>query len=62
MIAATVLSAASLAAEFHVSPHGKDDNPGSREKPFATLERAPDAVRQSPLRQGTGQPRNRAYA
>lgn len=32
-------------AEFYVSPGGADTNPGSQEKPFATLERARDAVR-----------------
>ncbi len=33
------------AAEVFVAPHGSDQNPGSRERPFATLERARDAVR-----------------
>ena len=28
------------AAELYVSPHGSDANPGTRAKPFATLERA----------------------
>ncbi|MBT8044721.1 MAG: right-handed parallel beta-helix repeat-containing protein, partial [Verrucomicrobiae bacterium] len=32
-------------AEFHVSPEGNDAWIGSREQPFATLERARDAVR-----------------
>ena len=32
--------------EFHVSPAGSDANPGTGEKPFATLERARDAVRE----------------
>ena len=31
--------------EFFVSPAGKDSNPGTRNAPFATLERARDAVR-----------------
>lgn len=30
---------------FHVSPAGRDSNPGTAKKPFATLERARDAVR-----------------
>jgi len=34
------------ASEFFVSPTGHDANPGSEEKPFATLERARDAARQ----------------
>ena len=31
--------------EFHVSPNGADRNPGTREKPFGTPQRARDAVR-----------------
>lgn len=34
-----------IASEFYVSPSGRDDQPGTRERPFATLERARDAVR-----------------
>ncbi len=33
-------------ADFYVSPHGQDSNPGSAAAPFATLARARDAVRQ----------------
>ena len=33
------------AAEFHVAPGGNDANPGTKAKPFATLERARDASR-----------------
>src|ERR1700679_331741 len=33
------------AAEFHVAPDGSDANPGTAARPFATLERARDAVR-----------------
>ncbi len=33
------------AAEFHVSLDGRDDGPGTREKPFASIARARDAVR-----------------
>lgn len=33
------------AAEFHVAPNGSDANPGSAERPFATLHRAQQAVR-----------------
>lgn len=33
------------AATFHVAPDGRDDNPGTEEAPFATLERARDAMR-----------------
>jgi hypothetical protein len=49
LIALVVFSlaiAASLrAAEFFVSPAGSDANPGTKEQPFATLERARDAAR-----------------
>jgi hypothetical protein len=38
-------SASFVSADFHVSPSGSDANPGTRSKPFATLERARDAVR-----------------
>jgi hypothetical protein len=37
--------AALQAAEFHVSPFGNDADVGTKAKPFATLERARDAVR-----------------
>ncbi|MFA6563214.1 MAG: right-handed parallel beta-helix repeat-containing protein [Verrucomicrobiia bacterium] len=37
------------AAEFYVAPTGSDTNPGTSAKPFATLERARDAVRQSKI-------------
>ena len=30
---------------FHVSPDGEDDNPGTRQKPFATVTRARNAIR-----------------
>ena len=33
------------AVTYFVSPTGDDNNPGNREKPFATLERARDAIR-----------------
>ncbi len=41
-LAATVAAA----ADFYVAPGGDDANPGTRAKPFATLERARDAVRE----------------
>jgi hypothetical protein len=36
---------ASFGADFYVSPRGSDGNPGSKQKPFATLERARGAAR-----------------
>src|SRR5215471_9338009 len=33
------------AAEFYVAPGGRDENPGSKGKPFATIERARNEVR-----------------
>ncbi|MHC4503627.1 MAG: right-handed parallel beta-helix repeat-containing protein [Planctomycetota bacterium] len=35
------------AREFHVATDGNDTNPGTRDLPFATLERARDAVREA---------------
>src|SRR6266568_4185090 len=32
-------------ADFYVATNGHDENPGTREKPFASLARARDAVR-----------------
>ena len=32
-------------AEYYVAPGGRDENPGTKSKPFATLERARDEVR-----------------
>ena len=44
------------AVVFHVAPRGSDDGPGTADRPFATLERARDAVRrlkqQGPLPKG----------
>lgn len=47
LIAATMLASLGCmqAAEFYVSPKGNDTNAGTLAKPFATLERARDAVR-----------------
>lgn len=36
---------AAFCADFYVSPRGADTNPGTRQKPFATLERGRDAAR-----------------
>lgn len=40
-----MLSSQLWSAEFYVSPQGDDTNDGSPAKPFATLERARDAMR-----------------
>lgn len=47
LLIAVLLSTAtaSPAAELHVAPSGRDDNPGTADRPFATLERARDAIR-----------------
>ncbi|MHC4124796.1 MAG: right-handed parallel beta-helix repeat-containing protein, partial [Planctomycetota bacterium] len=37
--------AKNIKADFFVSPVGSDTNPGTKDKPFATLEKARDAVR-----------------
>jgi len=34
-------------ATFHVAPGGNDDNPGTRDRPFASLHRARDAIRET---------------
>jgi hypothetical protein len=39
------VASSSSAAEFFVSPTGDDSNPGSKARPFASLERARDEVR-----------------
>jgi hypothetical protein len=44
------------ARQFYVSPNGNDANPGTRWRPFATLERARDAIRALKRREG-GLPR-----
>lgn len=46
--AAILICATSFAAPttFYVAVNGKDENPGTKEKPFASLERARDAVRE----------------
>jgi hypothetical protein len=40
-------AALTYAGEFYVAPNGSDANPGTKERPFATLARARDAVRES---------------
>jgi hypothetical protein len=45
-IAALALAAAATAQPYYVAPAGDDANPGTREKPFATLQRAQSALRQ----------------
>ena len=39
-------SGCAVGATFYVSPDGDDANPGSVDRPFATLEAARDAIRQ----------------
>ena len=46
LILALFLAQPGAAVEFCVGANGSDANPGTRAKPFATLERARDAVRQ----------------
>jgi hypothetical protein len=45
LVSGSVLATDAGTLEFHVSTTGSDAGNGSREKPFATLERARDAVR-----------------
>lgn len=44
--ALALASAAALATDLHVAPGGHDANPGTHAKPFATPERARDAIRE----------------
>lgn len=51
--AATALGASQPAPViFHVAPDGRDDNPGTAEKPFATVQRGRDAIRALRREQG----------
>lgn len=45
VLAAILPAAAARAADFTVAPGGSDSNPGTPARPFASLERARDAVR-----------------
>ncbi|MCX6901275.1 MAG: right-handed parallel beta-helix repeat-containing protein [Verrucomicrobia bacterium] len=45
--ALTLAAQTTSAVEFHVASDGNDANPGTKAKPFATLERARNAIRQS---------------
>jgi|GEM_PF-73400 len=44
---ACLLCAVAMGAEYHVSPGGDDASPGTRDRPFATLQRAQKAARQA---------------
>lgn len=45
ILTATLLAGSTMGTEFHVAPNGGDANPGTAEKPFASLEKARDAIR-----------------
>jgi hypothetical protein len=45
LVAASATEAAAVQATFYVAPHGSDANPGTEARPFATIERARQAVR-----------------
>jgi hypothetical protein len=45
IVSALALTITASASEFYVSPSGKDANPGTRAEPFASFERAQQAVR-----------------
>jgi hypothetical protein len=44
--ALAVLTTAAHASDYFVASHGHDANPGTTAQPFATLERARDAIRE----------------
>ncbi len=58
VLLATVAAAGSAASatEFYVAPTGDDANPGTPEKPFATLQQARDAIRGRKQRGPLSQP------
>jgi len=56
LIAALSLAWSGAPAEFCIATDGSDANPGTRAKPFATLERARDAIRE--LKQNGALPKN----
>ena len=43
-----LIGSSAFAAEYFLSPSGDDANPGTEARPFQTLERARDAVRNNP--------------
>ncbi|MEI6196847.1 MAG: right-handed parallel beta-helix repeat-containing protein, partial [Verrucomicrobiota bacterium] len=43
--ALALVATATTATDFYVATNGHDANPGTQAKPFATLERARDAIR-----------------
>ncbi|MGA2660073.1 MAG: hypothetical protein ABSH34_21430, partial [Verrucomicrobiota bacterium] len=45
-VSALAMAVTLHASDFFVAPTGNDANPGTADRPFATLERARDAVRQ----------------
>ena len=45
MLALVLCTATVLARDYYVAPDGSDDNPGTFERPFATLEKARDEIR-----------------
>lgn len=47
---AVACASCTAGVDFHVADYGSDSNPGTRAKPFATLERARDAVRELDVR------------
>ena len=58
LLVAAILCAASTvsAADFFVAPNGDDANPGTADRPFATLARARDAIRAAKQREQTDGP------
>ena len=45
MVLVLMLSGFAMAADYYVAPRGSDANPGTKDKPFASIARARDAVR-----------------
>ena len=47
LVSIAILCPASQAADLHVATGGSDDNPGTRERPLATLVKARELVREA---------------
>ena len=51
----TLIQSPDPSSQFYLSPSGADSNPGTRERPFLTLDRASDAVRAKRATGSTGE-------
>ncbi len=52
LVTAALYNPAAAAQQFYIAPDGADTNPGTKSKPFATLEQARDAIREHRAQKG----------